>query len=257
MKKNSIKIKISAVSYLNTKPLVYGIKNNLDKNSYSLSLDTPSGCAQKLLSGKADLGLVPVAIIPEMKKYFLISDYCIGAVGAVGSVMLYSNVPLKKIEKILLDYQSRTSVILVQLLSEKFWKIKPEWIKARKGFEKKIKSSTAAVIIGDRTFQLPGKYKYAYDLSEEWYKFTHLPFVFACWVSSKKLPSVFISDFNKALEYGLDNRAKLIDRLNKSNRYSFDLKKYLMTNINYDFDKSKKRGMEKFLMFVKKMPEGY
>ena len=257
MKKNNIKIKISAVSYLNTKPLVYGIKNKLDKNSYSLSLDTPSGCAEKLLSGKADLGLVPVAIIPEMKKYFFISDYCIGAVGAVGSVMLYSDAPLKKIEKILLDYQSRTSVLLVQLLSEKFWKIKPEWIKARKGFEKKIKSTTAAVIIGDRTFQLRGKYKYAYDLSQEWYQFTHLPFVFACWVSSKKLSSAFINDFNKALEYGLDNRAKLIEGLKKTNRYSFDLKKYLMTNINYDFDKSKKRGMEKFLLYAKELSAVY
>ena len=103
------KIKITAVSYLNTKPLLYGLlKSNLAQ-SVDLQLNIPSVCAQKLLNGEADLGLVPVAILPELQQPQIISDYCIGTVGAVKTVAIYSHVPIEKVESLYLDYHSRTS----------------------------------------------------------------------------------------------------------------------------------------------------
>ena len=91
------KIKVSAVSYLNTLPFIYGINNSEVVNDIKLSLDIPSDCGMKLLSGEVDLGLVPVAILPQLKEYHIISDYCIGAEGKVDSVALYSDVPLDEI----------------------------------------------------------------------------------------------------------------------------------------------------------------
>src|SRR5687768_5763961 len=175
--------RISAVSYLNTKPFIYGIEKVLDPKLYSLQLDIPSVCAEKLVSGQADLGLVPVAVLPQLKEYYLVSDFCIGAVGAVDSVMLYSFVPLGEIEEVLLDYQSRTSLLLARVLAKEYWKICPRWVNAGEGFENDIRDRTAAVVIGDRTFSLSGKFPFQYDLSAEWHKMTGLPFVFACWVA--------------------------------------------------------------------------
>ena len=90
------KVKISVVSYLNSKPFIMGLlKSNL-ADRIDLQLDIPAVCAQKLLEGKVDLGLIPVAVLPLLKEKYIISNYCIGAAGKVASVMLYSDVPLKQ-----------------------------------------------------------------------------------------------------------------------------------------------------------------
>ena len=209
------KVKVSIVSYLNSKPFLFGIDNQVLKDQVLLSLDIPSVCSKKLVNDVVDLGLVPIAVLPELKEYYIVSDYCIGSFGKVGSVMLYSEVPLKKINTILLDYQSQTSVSLVKVLAKFFWKIDPVWASTEVDYESKIKSDTAAVIIGDRTFGLASQYPYSYDLSEEWEKYTQLPFVFACWVANKQLPEQFLEQFNNALKFGLDNRESLITELNK------------------------------------------
>ena len=239
-------LRISAVSYINAKPFVYGIEKSGFLKDYSLSLDIPSVCAEKLLKGKVDIGLAPVAIIPKLKKYFILPDFCIGADGPVSSVMLYSDVPLEEIKSIYLDNQSRTSVMLVQILAKKFWKINPEFISAKKGYEKKIKGITAGVIIGDRNFFLKKKYKHVYDLSEQWKYFTGLPFVFACWISNKKLKKEQSESFYKALKFGLDNRNKVVKQLPK--RYEEKvIKTYLNHYISYYFDSSMRMAMDLFL----------
>ena len=101
------KIKVSAVSYLNTLPFLNGINNSKVVDLMNLSLDIPSDCAMKLLNEEVDLGLVPIAILPQLKDYHIVSDYCIGAEGDVDSVALFSDVPLNEIENVYLDYQSK------------------------------------------------------------------------------------------------------------------------------------------------------
>lgn len=244
------KIKISIVSYLNSKPFIKGIKESDLMNKIDLQLDIPSVCAQKLLDGEVDLGLIPVAVLPLLKEKHLVSNYCIGATGKVASVVLYSDVPLNEIKTVLLDYQSRTSVTLVKVLAKNFWKINPQWTPAKADYEKEVAGTKAAVIIGDRTFGLENKYKFAYDLAEEWQKFTNLPFVFACWVSNKQLPDTFITEFNEALEMGLNKRPELIQELEKSKKYSTNIDVYLNQNIDYHYDSAKKQALELFLSYL-------
>ncbi len=249
------KIKVSAVSYLNTLPFVYGINNSELIDEIHFSLDIPSDCAKKLLTGEVDLGLVPIAIIPQLEEYHIISDYCIGAEGKVDSVALFSDVPLDEIESIYLDYQSKTSVNLVQVLANKYWKISPKWIKATEGFENEIKGKTAGVIIGDRTFKLSATFKYKYDLAEEWFKFTGLPFVFACWISNKELPKPFIQKFNNALKQGVNSIDNVILN-NKGGNISEDvLKQYLTKNISYFLDDNKQKAIKTFFEYQESKEE--
>jgi chorismate dehydratase len=247
------KIKISIVSYLNSKPFIYGLQHSEVPNNIDLQLDIPSVCAQKLMDNQVDIGLIPVAVIPMLKEKYIITDFCIGAIGKVASVMLYSNVPLNKMGIILLDYQSRTSVMLAKVLAKFFWKINPQWVATINDFENLIEGNTAAVIIGDRTFGLENKYAYSYDLAEEWQKFTGLPFVFACWVANKKMEDSFTEQFNKALQYGIDNRPQLISEIIASKKYTADIDNYLNKNIDYNFDEQKKIAMELFLKYCEKL----
>jgi chorismate dehydratase len=241
------------VSYLNSKPFVYGLQHSDIINEINLQLDIPSVCAKKLIEGTVDIGLIPVAVIPEIKEHYIISDYCIGAVGKVSSVMLYSKVPLKEIKNILLDYQSRTSVALVKILAHHFWKINPIWVETSINYEDKINNENAAVIIGDRTFGLEKKYSYTYDLAEEWQKYTQLPFVFACWVANKKISPVFINKFNKALKEGLDNRLQLVKELKQKANYTIDINTYLHKNISYSYNNEKQKALALFLHYLHAM----
>ncbi|RYE21766.1 MAG: radical SAM protein, partial [Sphingobacteriaceae bacterium] len=103
------KIRISAVSYTNTKPFIYGLQHNSIQNKIDLSLDTPSDCAQKLIDNQADIGLIPVAAVLSLPYWQIVSDYCIGAIGAVNSVFIFSNCPIEEAEEIQLDPESRSS----------------------------------------------------------------------------------------------------------------------------------------------------
>lgn len=240
-------IRISAVSYLNTKPFIHGLNRHPELlEQCTVELDMPAECARKLLDNEVDIGLIPVAVIPKLKEAHIITDYCIGAVGAVNSVMLYSNVPLQEIKQVYLDYQSRTSVALTRVLAREWWKIDPEWIPASPGYEAKIKDHTAGVIIGDRTFYLDGKYNYVYDLAEEWLSYTSLPFVFACWVANKELSPAFTRLLNQALGEGIAQRMEVAEELS-ADYPGFDVKDYLGSRISYDLDDSKREGLSLFL----------
>lgn len=244
---NDAMIRVSCVSYLNSLPFLHGLRNHDIINRITLSLDTPAECAQKLVSGEAHLGLVPVAVIPQISHAEIISDYCIGANGPVNSVMLFSNVPLHEIKEGLLDYQSRTSVNLVQILAREHWKITPRWIRADRGFEQQVAGETAAVIIGDRALKLKNQFPFVYDLSEEWKKMTGLPFVFACWVSNTRLPSDFVSDFNNALAEGISDPDKAVTVYGTGEISQQEAVEYLKENIDYHLDAAKRKAMDLFL----------
>ncbi len=245
------KIKITAVSYLNTKPFVYGILHSDIINKIEFSLDFPSICAAKLKEGSVDIGLVPVAVIPEINDAKIITDYCISSSGKVRTVILASNVPLSEINTIILDYQSRTSVRLVQILAKKYWQINPRWERAESDYlQRNFDGTTAAVVIGDRVFEAEKKFSYIYDLGEEWQKMTGLDFVFACWIAHKAIDPEFIAELNKALLYGQTHLAEVIAE-NNPLYPDCNLDEYYRENIIYDFDQSKKKGLELFLEYNK------
>ena len=244
-------LKISAVSYLNTVPFIHGLKQSELTHNIDLQLDYPAICADKLINGTVDLALVPVAVIPKLKDSYIISDYCIGADGAVDTVCLYSDVPITEIESITLDYQSRTSVSLLKILLREYWELKPELKKADFGFEDNIKGNHAALVIGDRAFALNIKHTYIYDLSAIWKEITAFPFVFAAWVANKKLPQNFISNFNTALKKGLSDIDSALALEGDNYPNCRNPEDYLNNKISYNLDAQKEKGMELFLKKVR------
>lgn len=247
-----MKIKVSAVSYLNTLPFLYGINNTKLINQIDLSIDMPSICADKLIAGEVDLGLIPVAVIPKLKNSHIVSDFCLGANKKVNTVLLLSDVPLNEIKTVLLDYQSRTSVNLVKVLAKEFWKITPKWVNTEKGFEKKIKNNVAGVVIGDRTFSIKNNYKYAFDLAEQWYINTKLPFVFAAWVANKPLPNSFINDFNKALNFGVENINQVVNAYSSKQISKDRLLYYLTEEMSYTYTQEKQKALSLFFDYLVK-----
>jgi chorismate dehydratase len=241
-------IRISAVSYINTKPFLHGLELSSVRNKILLTQETPAQCAQKLLSNEIDIGLVPVAVIPLLKNPQIVSPFCIGSNGKVKTVCLFSEVPVEEINTVYLDYQSRTSVLLVQVLMKEYWKKEITFLPALEGYEiNTIKNNIAAVIIGDRAIANLGKYKYEYDLSEVWKQHTGLPFVFAAWVSNKMIEQDFLDDFNAALQIGLSNRSQLLKEYERYDSDVFSVKEYWNTNIQYELDDDKKQALELFL----------
>ena len=244
------KIRVGAVSYLNTKPLIYGFEHGMMAESVELKIDFPSKIAGMLLEDEIDVGLVPVSIIPEMKEHYIISDYCIGCDGAVASVGLFSDVPLNKIERILLDYQSRTSVELLKILIREYWKIDPILETTLGEYQSKISGTTAALVIGDRALEQRKISPFIFDLGLEWKKFTGLPFVFAAWVSNKKLPKDFVNSFNESNDIGLNK----IETIVHENPFSkFNLKEYYTKYISFQFNDEKRKAMK---LFLQKMSVG-
>lgn len=242
---NTHKIRIAAVSYLNSLPFIYGLNNSPVSEKIEIILETPANCTRLLKENKAEIGLIPSVTIKDLPGAEIISDYCIGGNGKVDSVILFSKTPVKEIKEITLDYQSRTSVALVSILCKNFWKIAPEYIPGLPGYEDN-KKPAAKMIIGDRAFLPQPDYKFQIDLSEAWNKATGLPFVFACWVTIKKLENEFIREFNDALKFGLENIPEVI-RLN-SNKFSgiTDPSVYLKKRIQYHLTPEMKKGLELF-----------
>lgn len=242
------KVKVVAVSYLNTKPLVYGFKQGMMKNEIDLIFDFPSKALEKLMNNEVDLGLIPVAAIPDLKEYYIISDYCIGATNPVASVCLFSEVPIEEIDSIILDYQSKTSVALLKILLKEYWNIQPLFINSESEFHNEIKGNKAGLIIGDRALVQLNNFKYVYDLAEIWQLHTGLPFVFAAWVSNKKLSDDFVFNFNDVLKTSLSK----MDEISKEINFPYyDLDKYYHYNLDYKLDQQKLEALELFWQKLK------
>ncbi len=242
-------IRVGVVSYLNTKPMLYGIEQPAFMEKIELIKDYPARIAELLKKGEIDVGLIPVAIIPELPEYYIAADYCIGTEAEVASVCLFSEVPINEIKKVYLDYQSRSSVALLKVLMKENWGIHPEIVQAEdESYRQEIKGTTAGLVIGDRALEQRKISTFIYDLGQEWRKMSGLPFVFAAWVSTKPLPQSFIDDFNKANALGLSH----LDEIVAANPFDiYDLKKYYTIHINYVLDEKKREGMNKFLEYLK------
>lgn len=242
-----VKVKVGSVSYLNAKPLLFGFEKGMMKDEVDLIIDYPSAIARQLIEDKIDIGLVPVAVIPLLKDHFIVSDYCISCNGEVATVCLFSDVAIHEIETILLDYQSRTSVALLEILLKEHWKISPRLITADAGYEKSIGGTTAGLVIGDRAFSQRLASKYYYDLGDAWKQLTNLPFVFAAWVSNKAMSEMFIEKFNNAVQSGLYNLPAVVQ---ENNIKLFNLHDYYTKFIEYRLSTEKMKSLRLFLQKV-------
>jgi chorismate dehydratase len=244
------RIRVGIVNYLNTKPLLYGLQLPPINEKIELIGAYPAKLAEMLKDGEIDVGLIPVAAIPQLPSWHIVGNYCIAAEGEIASVCLFSEVPMNEIEAIYLDYQSRSSVDLLKWLISEYWGIHPRLIQATDDqYRKEIKGTTAGLVIGDRALEQRQISTFIYDLGSEWRSITGLPFVFAAWVSTNPLSADFITEFDNANEIGLHH----IDEIVASNSFPiYDLKKYYTLHLSYRLDEQKRAGMNKFLDAVTK-----
>jgi chorismate dehydratase len=228
---------------------VYGLERPPINQQIELIGDYPAKVAEMLINDEIDVGLVPVAILSQLPVYHIVGDYCIGAEGEIATVAMFSEVPMNEIKKIYLDYQSRTSVALLKYLVKEYWGINPEYVQAvDENYRQEIKGTTAGLVIGDRAFEQRKISTFIYDLGSEWKKITGLPFVFAVWVSTQRLPPDFIELFNHANALGLQH----INEIASETAFeSYDLKKYFSLHVSYRLDEKKKAGMNRFLQVIK------
>jgi len=244
------KWRIGAVSYLNTRPLLLGMEQGPFKDKIDLIKSYPAQIAQNLLDDTIDIGLVPVAIMPLLSNPQIVSKYVIGTEGEVASVALFSQVPMEQIERVYLDYQSRTSVALAKVLLTQYWKREVEFLTAAEGYIDQIGGNTAGIIIGDRALASLDRFEHVFDLGLAWKLHTGLPFVFAAWVANKPIPSDFMEAFDLANAYGLTHLEEVIALIPASAQV-YDLHKYYTENISYELTTEKKKGLERFLEALK------
>jgi chorismate dehydratase len=195
---------------------------------------------------------VPVAVINSIPGLEIITDYCIGADGPVKTVLLLSNTSPDEIDTIHLDYRSRSSVALTRILAREFWHRDITWKETGAGFDfSGIPDNEGLVLIGDQCYEMESNYKFRTDLAEEWKRFTGLPFVFACWVSNRELDPDFISSFNQALDYGVNNITGAVEFYREMSIMPPEiLTRYLSENIEFLLDERKRQAMKLFFKYL-------
>lgn len=239
-----VRVKIAAVSYLNTVPFVYGI-NHAETLRAELLLSPPADCAKAFKEGLVDVALVPVATVHQFEDAKIISSYCIGAEKSVRTVTVMSDTSIDKVHTIWLDSHSRTSAMLVKVLAKELWGINPEW---RELTDYSIVDNGCPgegfLLIGDKVFDYERKFKYTYDLADEWRRLTGKPFVFAVWIARQNVAPEVVAAFEEALYLGVERVYEAImESVHADKPYAYS---YLTENIDYLFDNQKHQALELF-----------
>lgn len=243
---------ITAINYLNTVPMIYGIEHGGIVPHGGLRIAVPSACADAAKAHQTDIALVPVAEVPSIVGGRIITDFCISASGAVDTVALLSDTPLRDIHTIHLDWHSRTSVQLVRILASELWGNydRIEWVEssADQGlsvYDRELPRGHAVLAIGDKVFGIQGRYLFKTDLALEWRRLTGLPFVFAVWVAVTDDGVAYEQTLNQALSWGV---AHIDDAIRADKKgYDFALShRYLTQNIQFNLTDSGRKAIKLF-----------
>ena len=241
-------MRIGAVSYLNTKPLVYQLASLAPQAE--VVFDLPSRLADELAAGKLDVALIPSVEYFQNPNYAIISDACIGCRGPVLSVKLLSRVPMDKIRTLALDEGSRTSVALVRILLKERYGLTPRLLPFPLGVAAENVDTDAVLMIGDRAMHPPAGFSHEWDLGDEWCRWSELPFVFAMWVARKVLVPE-LGEIETALtlarDKGVANLEEIAERETASVGLTFEqCLSYLRNNLYFFLGPRERRGLELF-----------
>jgi len=178
------KLRVGAVSYLNTRPLVFGIEQGLGGDRFDLTYDVPSVLASRMAAGELDLALLPVVELASIPELVVVPGLAIGSLGDCRSVLLVAKTPIADVKSVALDPESRTSNALARVLFSESWGVRPTFAAGPRDLRLALEEHDAAVRIGDKALfePLPAGAT-AYDLGGAWTARTGLPFVFAVWAS--------------------------------------------------------------------------
>ena len=243
------KLRVGAVNYLNSKPLIERLTEFAPE--IDLSLDLPSRLADRMALGDLDVGLIPVIeyFRGEGAGYTFIPGIVIASRGPVLSVTLFSRVPWREIRSVALDEGSRTSSALAQILLRKRHGVTPEIKPLAIDAPAEDAEADAVLLIGDRAMRacLPG-FRHAYDLGEEWSRWTDLPMVYAVWAVRGCIElGATEAAFHRAKEYGLARTGAIAER--EAPALGLDAgycRRYLDTLIRYDLGPRELSGMRKY-----------
>lgn len=241
--------RIAAVSYLNTRPFLVGIKTQLNPTEYTIQTEVPSRCAQLLLEDSVDLALIPVGSMTDFAELCLLPDYCIGADGFVDSVLLCSRGPLENVHTVFLDPSSRTSNGLVKILFQHYWK-KQVVFKDVTNYFGQIDDNVAVVVIGDAALQVRDSFENIYDLAYIWKEWCGLPFVFAVWAYKplNQQAVQIIPKISVAFHFGVTN----LDLIAEVCAQEFgmpleEVSDYFNYSINYVLTENHQAGLNRYL----------
>jgi len=248
------KLRISAISYLNTAPLMWDFEHGEAGSHFEISYTIPSACARALADGSADIGIIPAAAYTQIPGLQILPDVAIASRQAVRSILLVSQVPVEKIRSVALDESSMTSVALAKLLLQ-WLGLNPQYDSMQPDIEKMLAAHDAGLLIGDPALQVDRTRYCTLDLAEEWIRVTRKPFVFAFWAVRGEalkesdpvidLPAIFRNSRDHGLEPA--NLGKIVDewsaRLNLS---SEEVRSYLTQNIHYRLDPTCLDGLRLF-----------
>jgi chorismate dehydratase len=240
---------VSAVSYLNTWPLVWGFLHGPQKGIFDFRFDLPARCAAALEDGSAHIGLVPCAELDRLGLDF-IPDLGISCEGPVRSILLFSRVPFAEIGTLALDSSSRTSVALARIILSERYGCRPAMVSRAPVLENMLRECDAALIIGDPALHLnPAALPYnTLDLGAEWVAWTGLPMVFAVWAGRKANLTEQVADvFRASFEWGSSRIGEMVGQAAAERGFSSELAaRYLTGHIVYGLSEKHLRGLELF-----------
>ena len=207
-------LRVCAVQYLNTSPLVWGMLHGPQRGLFELTFEIPSRCADAVTSGEADIGIIPSVELERSPELAIVPGLGIASNGAVRSILLVSKVPAREIQTLAADTSSRTSVALTRIILSRRYGVKPEFISEPPALATMLEVADAALIIGDPALHLdPDTLPYhVYDLGQEWTEMTGLPMVFAVWAGRPEcLKPEVVEVFRGSYLYGREHLDEIVE----------------------------------------------
>jgi chorismate dehydratase len=254
------RLRISAISYLNTAPLMWDFEHGDAGADFEISYTIPSQCAAQLKAGTADIGIIPVAgyaLIPDLA---ILPGVAIAARRVVRSILMVSKVPLEQIRTVALDTSSMTSAALTKVLFAKWWGGQPVFAAGPPDVEQMLRQHDAGLLIGDPALRIDRTQHFTYDLAEEWLRLTGRPFVFAFWavrqaaLSGGNFSPDLAAIFQKSRDHGLQSESlrriaeEWAPRLGLN---ELQVREYLTQNIYYELDPPCLEGLQLFLRYAR------
>ena len=252
------RLRISAISYLNTAPLMWDFEHTEAGRDFDISYTLPSSCAQTLQAGTADIGIIPAAAYPQIPDLMVLPDVAIASLRAVRSILLVSKVPVEQIRTVALDTSSMTSVALTKVLFAKWLGGGRKFTPMAPDIDKMLEAHSAALVIGDPALRIDRSRYFTLDLAEEWRRYTGKPFVFAFWaVRQEAVWQAGSPDlgrvFQQSRDHGLEPAS--LDQITREWAPRLDLKEadvrsYLTGNIHYQLDAPCLDGLQLFYRYA-------
>ncbi len=254
------RLKISAISYLNTAPLLWDFERGEAGANFTISYTIPSACAEDLRAGRADIGIIPAAAYTTVPDLVIVPDVAIAARRAVRSSLLVSKIPAdmyqvqwsKQVRTVALDTSSMTSVALTKILFAKWLGGERDYQPMAPHLESMLKACDAALLIGDPALQVDRTRYFTLDLAEEWKTRTDKSFVFAFWAIRKAAlagrdGAAIAQIFKQSRDHGLSPKNLEIIAQDWAPRLGLtveSMRVYLTQNIYYYLDPPSLEGLE-------------